>query len=96
MKANFYFDIVSLAEDSKTEPPLTMGLADDEISGAVAQPLTLPKYHCHTQQVEYMVALVAESCSQRVGPVNRHQWILNTLKSRQDRPKFNSKKDDLV
>ena len=36
MKANFYFDIVSLDEDPKTEPPLTMGLADDDISGAVA------------------------------------------------------------
>ena len=87
MKANFYFDIVDLAEDPKTEPPLTMGLTDDEISAAITEPLTLPKYHCHTQQVEYMVALVAESCTQRVGPVNRHRWILNTLKSRQDRPK---------
>ena len=81
MKDNFLFFwnslIVRLAEDLKTEPPLTMGLTDSEISGAVAQPLTLPKYHYHKQQMEYMVALLAESCSQRVGPVNRHRLILN-------------------
>ena len=94
--ASFYFDMVNLNESPTTEPPLLMHLSDETIESAIDTPLVIPKYECHTQDVERAVALVTESAMQRVGQVNRHRWILNVLKSRKDRPNFNSKKDDLV
>ena len=93
-KANFYFDMTDLDSEEKMEPPLTMELTDEEINSAVETPVILPAYPCHTQSVERAVGLVSESGKHRVGFVNRHRWILNTLASREERKTFNSKKDD--
>ena len=91
----FYYDMIDFDKVQVTEPPLTMELSLEEILGVIEKPLILPHYPCHTQHVERTVPLVTESAMQRIGYVNRHRWIINTIESRKICPALNSKKDDM-
>ena len=94
-EAKIYVDLIDWDSVDWTEPPMTMKLSIDAVKSAQDAPLVLPAYPNHTQSVEHMIPLVTEACRQRVGSVNRHRWILNTIDSREKRAKFESKKDDM-
>ena len=53
-----------------------MDLSELEILEIIGSPLHLPPYPCHTLDVERMVPVVTESALQRIGPVNRHRYLL--------------------
>ena len=93
--AKIYVDLIDWDSVDCTEPPMTVELNIAAVKSALDTPLILPAYPNHTQSVEHMIPLVTESCKQRVGSVNRHRWILNTIDSREKRAKFESKQDDM-
>ena len=94
-EATIYVDLIDWDSVDCTEPPMTIELSNDAVKSALDTPLILPAYPNHTQSVEHMIPLVTEACRQRVGSVNRHRWILNTIDSREKRLKFESKQDDM-
>ena len=98
-KINFdtlsYEDMINWSDEQKFEPPLTINMHKDEILKGFEQPIILDSYPCHTQDVERVVPVVAESCLQKVGYISRHNWIISTMESRRLVPKFESKKQDV-
>ena len=93
--AQVYVDLIDWDTIDLTEPPMTRELSTEVIKSAIGVPLILPANPNHTQSVEHLIPLVTEACKQRVGSVNRHRWILNNIDSREKRPKFESKQDDM-
>ena len=55
LEATDNVDMINWETKQKAEPPLMMKLSREEIIGAMKQPLILPKYPCHTQNVEKTV-----------------------------------------
>ena len=98
-KINFntlsYEDMINWSDEQTFEPPLTIKMHKDEILKGFEQPIILDSYPCHTQDVERVVPVVAESCIQKVGYIARHNWIISTMESRRLVPKFESKKQDV-
>lgn len=92
--AEDYIQLVEPDVLSKCEPPLTMALSEEELSGAINAPLHFP-YPCHSQGVERWVQEVTAASQNRVGHNSRHQWLLNRAKSRLDLPVIQTKKSFL-
>ena len=99
-KVNFqaqnYFDLIDWDSVPCTEPPLTMDMSLDAIMAIIGEPLCLPSYPNHTQDVERMVRVVSEVATKRAGYNARHRTILKVLQSRSLVPMFNTKKNDAV
>ena len=76
-KAQNYFDMIDWTSEPCTEPPLTMDLSLDDIMGIIRDPLWLPKYLNHTQDVERMVRVVTEVAPRRAGYNARHRFALS-------------------
>ena len=76
MEATSYTELIDWTDAPLTEPPVTMDLSELEILEIIGSPLHLPPYPCHTLDVERMVPVVTESALQRIGPVNRHRYLL--------------------
>ena len=68
-------------------------LSDDELKAALASPLALPKYPCHTTSVERCVKLVSEASKQVYGEAARYGLILSRVNSREQRAGYDTKKD---
>ena len=71
-------------------------LSDDELKEALASPLDLPKYPCHTTSVEPCVKLVSEASKQVYAEEARHGLILSRVAIREERAAFDTKKDYAV
>ena len=61
-EAESYIELIDWSTEQKTEPPLTMKLTREQLLKALEEPLILPSYPCHTQDVERVVPVVTESC----------------------------------
>ena len=71
-------------------------LSEDELKEALASPLDLPKYPCHTTSVERCMKLVSEASKQVYGEEARHGLILSRVAGMEDRAAFDTKKDYAV
>ena len=76
-----------------SEPALTKNMSDSEIRSALNSSLSLPSYPCHTTSVERCVKLVSEASKQVYGEEARHGLILSRVAAREQRKKFETKKD---
>ena len=74
MQALNYFDLIDWDTEPCFEPPLTMDMDLDTIMGAFREPLILPPYPNHTQEVERMVRVVTEVAIKRAGYTARHRY----------------------
>ena len=89
--AEDYTQLVEPDVLSQNEPPLTMALSEEELSGAINTPLQFP-HPCHSQGVERWVQEVTTASQKRVGHNSRHQRLLNRAKWRLDLPVIQTKK----
>ena len=53
-----------------TEPPLTIGLSDEDLNSFILTPLNTP-YPCHTQPVERFVKLTSKSTGKITGRIRQ-------------------------
>ena len=93
-EAEDYTQLVKRDVLSECEPPLTMSLSEEELSGAINAPLQF-QYPCHSQGVERWVQEVTAASQKRVGHDGRHQWLVSRAKSRLDLPVIQTKKSFL-
>lgn len=107
-KINFdakdYIDMISWAENDVTEPPLVKHVSIDSLKDFIrktseAQPnskvdplIDFPRLPCHTQAVERAVKLVTESAQNVCGSIAREGYIRAKIDSRENMPKFDTKK----
>jgi hypothetical protein len=98
-KLNFecqnYTEIINWKNTVVTEPPLTLTLADHDISENIMSRKTFEHedFPNHTQAVERVIKLVTDASLAVCGPESRDGWIRARLASRNRMPQFNSKKD---
>ena len=95
MKAQHIKDFINWKDKREIyEPPWTMKFPDEDILAQVDNPnhIQVPHAPFHTQSVERHVKLVTEVSSRVSGFTNHHFEILNTVHSRRQMPKFDSKK----
>ena len=57
-------------------------MTDAKLSKIIDEPLSLEDIPWHNQSIERCVNLVSKASSDRIGHTNRHQSILNLVKSR--------------
>ena len=74
-----------------SEPPLTMSMSDAAIEDIRCTPLEVDAYPVHTVAVERTVKVVTEAAGAVVGEEQRHGYICNRLRHRQQLPAFTSK-----
>jgi len=79
-------DMIDWSKCSVTEPPLTMHMSVQQLEENI-----ITSAYLEPQSVERMVKLVTEVASTVCGPEARHALIINTLKSRDHMPDFNTK-----
>jgi hypothetical protein len=95
LDAPSYVDIIDWANCKLTEPPLIKSISTEilkeNIKNSAFAAEDLKDFPSHTQNVERMVKLVTEAASAVCGPEERHKFVLATLKSRKEMPKFNTK-----
>lgn len=96
--AKEYFEIIDCQKVVWTEPPVTIKLSKDQLKEVVENPETsllayVTAYPCHTQAVERTVKIVTEASVSVCGREKRDGYIRNRLKSRENMPKYESKKD---
>lgn len=107
-KINFdakdYIDMISWAENDVTELPLVKHVSIDSLKDFIrktseAQPnskvdplIDFPRLPCHTQAVERAVKLVTESAQNVCGSIAREGYIRAKIDSRENMPKFDTKK----
>jgi hypothetical protein len=107
-KINFdakdYIDMILWPENDVTEPPLLKHVSSDSLKDFIrkaseAQPnskvdpvVDFPRLPCHTQAVERAVKLVTESAQNVCGSIAREGYIRAKIDSRENMPKFNTKK----
>ena len=99
-----YIDMISWVENDVTEPPLVKHVSIDSLKGFIrkaseAQPnskvdplIDFPRLPCHTQAVERAVKLVTESAQNVCGSIAREGYIRAKIDSRENMPKFDTKK----
>lgn len=95
--ANDYVDLIDWTSPTATEPPLTKYLSQEELeenikAGKMAGE-EITAFPSHTQAVERHVRVVTEASKAVYGADSRVGYIRAKLQSRQEMPKFNSKKD---
>ncbi len=72
-------NLIDFSKETTTKPPLTTKLTDAELVGYVSRerlaPNTIP---CHSQNVERVVADVAQAAKNNMGHEKRHKSVLPT------------------
>ena len=94
--ATDYTELVDWDKIPCTEPPITMGMSEEEILAAIETPLHLDPYPNHTQQIEQMVKVVTDAAKRRANPVARDCLIVQKLESRKICSVYDSKKAGLA
>ena len=74
-------------------PPILQEITDDDLICGIEKILQIPRFFCHTQNVERGVKIVTEASSKVFGYEERHGYILPTLHSRSKLTKFDTKRD---
>ena len=90
-----YEDMINWSYEQKFEPPLKINMHKDKIVKGFEQPIILDSYPCPTEDVEYVVPVMAELCIQTFGCISRHNWIISIRESRRLVPKIESKIQDV-
>ena len=83
---------IELNVDTLLEPPLTMGIADEELQEFITTPL-LTRLPCHNQAVERHVKLVTEASASVSSFERRDGLIRQKIKSRKLQKVFEAKQD---
>ena len=65
-----------------TEPPLTIGLSDDELKQLIDNPVKCIDYPCHTQHVEHGVATTSQCVKRRRKQGTQVVAVLQTVAAR--------------
>lgn len=76
-----------------TEPPLKIGMDEDELIAIIEEPLVVAKFKCHTQMVERAVKEVTRTSLNAFDHQTRNSMVKATLIHRAKYPKLNSAKD---
>ena len=92
-KADTYPDLIDWTNAQFSEPPLTASFSDHDLSDLIRNPLSIPRFTCHSQAVERAIKLVTEAAGTVIGPEVRDGYIRQKIKSRREISKFDSKKD---
>ena len=88
-----YYDLFSWEKPKLHEPSLTKHLTDDEVRNIIQSPLYVCPFPCHTQAVERAIQLITEAATSVIGEGSRDGWIRQTIKSRREMGRFDTKKD---
>ena len=88
--ADNYTALMNWETELFTDPPLTMGLSDQELHSIRDAPLALNAYPMHTTGVKRTVKGVKESAGAVVGGKERLGWICNRLRHREQPPVIQS------
>lgn len=95
LDSSSYQDIIDWEKCKITEPPLLKSISTEirkeNIRNSAFPSEDLKGFPCHTQGVERMVKLVTDAATAVCGPQERHKFILATIKSRKENPKFETK-----
>ena len=75
------------------EPTILSKVSNEVLDQACINPLTFPKFPCHSQCVERAVKLVSEAASKVCGGDKRHDHIVSVTACKKARKPFNSKKN---
>ena len=91
-----FIDMIKWQNTGITEPPLTKNMSQEEITKLIQTGGMLSSHYkdipCHTQAVERLIKLVTEASEHVCGEAEREGFIKNTLESRKNMPKFDTKK----
>lgn len=77
--AGHYTELLNWDTELITEPPLTMGLSNDELQCILGAPLEVEAYPVHTVAVERTVKVVTAAARAVIGERQRHGWICRRL-----------------
>ena len=86
-------ELVDLACDDVTEPPLTSKLTTAIVRKFIEQPMEVPDWSSHTQSVERCVKMVTDAAAHVYSHDRREGYIRSQVISRQLMSRNNSKQD---
>jgi hypothetical protein len=90
--AKSYYDLIDWTCSLITPPPLLSSLSDDKLSSAAELgPILMPRLPCHTQAVERSIKDVTRVSTKVFGHESRHGMLVLAQKSRNKRPKLETK-----
>ncbi|KAL7636389.1 UNVERIFIED_CONTAM: hypothetical protein RMT77_000735 [Armadillidium vulgare] len=93
LNATSYMEMIDWGSTPITPPPLLDDISDDILVSN--QQILLPKYPCHSVDVERNVKDVSAVSSRVIGHTSRHGAILQTKHSRIEIPSVQTKSDFL-
>lgn len=85
-------ELINWEKELITEPPLTISLSAEDIDNIRTAPLQVACYPIHTVAVERTVRVVTEAASAVVGEEQRHGFVCNRLRHRQQLPVITGKR----
>ena len=86
-----YCELINWDIEEVHSPPLLNDYSNEDILKANDTPLSIPKYPCHSQNMERIVGAVTKASENRYGYEKRHKCVINLLESRGKMPKFDWK-----
>ena len=89
LKATSYIDMVDWDRSHVTTPPLLDGINNEQLMNY--QQVILPKYPCHSVDIERNVKDVTAVSARVFGHTSRHGAIIQKKKSRSDTPIIQTK-----
>lgn len=90
-----YVDLIDWQNVSISEPPLTMGISDENLTSMICvipDEIPLLQFPCHSQAVERCIKLVTEASIAVFGSEARDGFIKARIESRKILPQFETKK----
>ena len=96
LSATTLINLISWKPSVVQEPSFTCSKSTAEIQSYLDIPYSPPQFSCHTQSTERCVKLVTEAAAAVCGQEARDGYIRARLHSREEMPKFTSKKHILA